>query len=63
MKIKIIACTIDNYWYEDKIGDEFTLVDEKKHEIRESATSSNSCYVISHGGEEYVVAVADCETL
>ena len=61
MKIKIVQCSNENYWYKDLIGESFPLVDLEKREIRASATSANTCYVAIHNNKEHVVIVDDCE--
>jgi len=62
-RIKILNCSVSKYWYADKIGETFALCEEKKHDIRETATESNKCVVVLHKQKEHVVVAADCEFL
>ena len=61
MKIRITQCTVARYWYADRIGEEFALVNETKHEVRETSERANTCCVVIADNKEAVVAVADCE--
>ena len=63
MKIEIKQCSHAHYWYADKVGESFPLVGLDKHEIRESSSSSNSCYVVVHDNKEHVVIIDDCEVI
>ena len=63
MRVLIKSCSVPKYWYADRIGETFTLVDDTKHEIRENSDSANACYVVIHNNKEYVVVVDDCEMI
>ena len=61
--IKILKCSVSKYWYDDKVGQTFPLVDSKTHEVKESPTESNTCYVVLHDNKEHVVVAEDCEVV
>ena len=63
MKAVIHKCSVDKYWYKDKIGESFPMVDDKKFEIREDKDNANSRYVVIYNNKEHVVVVEDCEVI
>lgn len=53
MKVKVVKCSSESYWYKDRVGEEFDVEDYENHKYN----------IISGEKEDWIIYKSDCEVI